>query len=76
MLELKIIIYNLWDSCDLAIWKGGDFMKKKRVLYAITCALGSGIIGFFVNDLDDIYGIILFTVGVALMVSSIIKLSR
>lgn len=51
-------------------------MKKKKLLYAITCALGSGMIGFFAKDLNEIYGSILFTIGIILMVSSIIKLSK
>lgn len=51
-------------------------MKKEKILYAITCALGSGMIGFFSNDLNEIYGILLFTIGVILMVSSIIKLCK
>ncbi|HHT38009.1 MAG TPA: hypothetical protein GXZ95_01170 [Mollicutes bacterium] len=51
-------------------------MKKKKLLYAITCALGSGMIGFFAADLNEVYRIALFTIGVVLMVSSIIKLSK
>ena len=51
-------------------------MKKKKLLYAITCALGSGMIGFFANDLTEAYGCILFGIGVALMVYSIINLNK
>jgi len=51
-------------------------MKNKTRLYAITCALGSGLVGFFAKDLNEIYGIILFTIGIALMVYSIINLSK
>ena len=28
-------------------------MKKKKMLYAILCALGGGIIGFFANHLTE-----------------------
>ena len=51
-------------------------MKKKKLLFAIICALGSGMIGFFANQLSEIYGCILFGVGVALMVYSIFNLSK
>ena len=47
-------------------------MKKKKLLYAILCALGGGIIGFFANQLTEWYGCVLFGLGVALMVYSII----
>ena len=51
-------------------------MKKKKMLYVILCAIGSGMIGFFANQLTVIYGCILFGLGVALMVYSIINLSK
>ena len=51
-------------------------MKNKKILYIITCALGSGIVGFFANYLTWVYGSILFGIGVALMVYSIINLSK
>ena len=55
---------------------GGGCMKKKKILFAILCALGGGIIGFFANRLSDWYCCILFGFGVALMVYSIINLSK
>lgn len=51
-------------------------MEKKKLLYVIICALGSGMIGFFANKLTEIYGCILFGLGVSLMVYSIINLSK
>ena len=51
-------------------------MKKQRLLFAILCALGGGIIGFFSNYLNEIYGCLLLGFGVALMVHSIINLSK
>ena len=51
-------------------------MEKKKILFVIICALGSGMIGFFANHLTKIYGCILFGLGVALMVYSIINLNK
>ena len=51
-------------------------MKKKKSLYAILCALGSGTVGFFADQLTEIYGCIFFGIGVGLMVYSIINLSK
>ena len=51
-------------------------MKKKKILFAIICALGSGMVGFFANHLTAVYGCILFGLGVALMVYSIFNLNK
>jgi len=51
-------------------------MNNKKVLYSILCALGGGIIGFFANALTEWYGCLLFGLGVALMVYSIINLNK
>lgn len=51
-------------------------MKKKKLLFAIICALGSAMVGFFANQLNEVYGCILFGIGVALMVYSIFNLSK
>lgn len=51
-------------------------MKKKKIIYAVFCALGSGMVGFFANQLAEVYGCILFGIGVGLMVYSIINLSK
>ena len=51
-------------------------MKKKRKLYVLLCGLGGGIIGFFANHLTEWYGCVLFGLGVALMVYSIINLNK
>ena len=51
-------------------------MKKKKLLYAILCALGGGIIGFFANQLIEWYGCVIFGFGVALMGYSIINLNK
>ena len=51
-------------------------MKKKKILYAILCALGAGFIGFFANQLTERYCCVLFGLGVALMVYSIVNLNK
>jgi len=51
-------------------------MDKKKLLYAILCALGGGMVGFFANQLSEIYGCIFFGIGVGLMVYSIFNLSK
>ena len=51
-------------------------MKKMKLLYALLCAVGGGIIGFFANQLTEWYGCISFGFGVALMVYSIINLNK
>jgi len=51
-------------------------MKNKKMLYIITCTLGSGTVGFFANYLNEVYGCILFGIGVGLMVYSIVNLNK
>ena len=47
----------------------------KKILHNICCALGSGIIGFFANQLNTVYGCVLFTLGVAMLVASMLVAS-
>lgn len=49
-------------------------MKKR--LYGVLCGVGGTLIGVFANRLDTIYGGVLFTFGVFLLVFSIIKLNK
>ena len=51
-------------------------MKKKNLLYALLCALGGSTVGFFANHLTEWYGSLLFGIGVALMVYSIVNLNK
>lgn len=44
----------------------------KKVFQVICCATGAGMIGFFANQLNTIIGCVFFTIGVALLVGSII----
>ncbi len=48
----------------------------KKVLHVICCAVGSGMIGFFANRLNTVGGIVCFTLGVVLLVGSIIIISK
>lgn len=49
---------------------------KKDFLYSMMCALGGGLVGFSANRISEIYGSILFTLGIFLMTFSIIKLNK
>ncbi len=44
----------------------------KKVFQVICCATGAGMIGFFANQLNTIIGCVFFTLGVTLLVGSII----
>ena len=48
----------------------------KNVLQVICCAVGSGMIGFFANQLNTVVGCVFFTLGVAMLVASIIIISK
>ena len=54
--------------------EGGIRMKK--VLQVMCCAAGSGMIGFFANQLNTAVGSICFSVGVVLLVASIIIICK
>ncbi len=48
----------------------------KKVFHVICCAAGAGMIGFFANQLNTVVGCVFFTLGVALLVGSIIFVSK
>ena len=48
----------------------------KKIIQIIGCAAGGGMIGFFANQLNTIIGSICFTLGVALLVGSIVLVSK
>jgi hypothetical protein len=50
--------------------------KMKKAFQVICCAAGAGMIGFFANQLDTVTGCVFFTLGVALLVGSIILVSK
>ena len=48
----------------------------KKIFQVICCAVGAGMIGFFANQLDRVVGGVFFALGVALIVGSIILVSK
>ena len=48
----------------------------KKVLGIICCAAGSGMIGFFANQLNSLVGSACFSLGIILLVASIIMLNK
>ena len=48
----------------------------KKTFQVICCAAGAGMIGCFANQLNTVIGCVFFTLGVALLVSSIILVSK
>ena len=48
----------------------------KKVFNFICCATGAGMIGFFANQLNTLVGCVFFTLGVVLLVGSIILVSK
>ena len=48
----------------------------KKVFQVICCAAGAGMIGFFANQLNTVIGCVFFTLGVVLLVGSIIPVSQ
>lgn len=43
--------------------------------WGIGCAVGSGMIGFFADRLNTPFGIVLFALGVAMVVTSILQMT-
>ena len=48
----------------------------KKTLQMTGCALGSGMIGYFANQLTGALGSTLFALGIALLVGSIVAMSH
>ena len=48
----------------------------KKAFCVISCAVGAGMIGFFANQLNTVVGCLFFTLGVVLLVASIILVSK
>ena len=46
----------------------------KKTFQVICCAAGAGMIGFFANQLNTVIGCVFFTLGIVLLVGSIIIL--
>ena len=48
----------------------------KKAFQVIGCAAGAGMIGFFADQLSTVAGCVFFTLGVILLVGSIILVSK
>ena len=48
----------------------------KKVIQAVGCAVGGGMIGFFANQLNTVIGSVCFTLGVTLLVASVALISK
>ena len=48
----------------------------KKICRVGGCALGGGMIGFFANQLDTVWVIVLFALGVAMLVGSIVEITK
>ena len=48
----------------------------KTMIQIICCAAGAGMIGFFANQLNTVVGCVFFTLGIVLLVGSIILVSK
>lgn len=51
-------------------------MKKSKLLFLLLCAVGGGMIGYFVTQLNRPMSAVLVGVGAFLLVFSLIMLSR
>ena len=51
-------------------------MNMKKAFQVIFCAAGAGMIGFFANQLNTVVGCVFFTLGIALLVGSIILVAE
>ena len=48
----------------------------KKAFQVICCAAGAGMIGFFANQLNTVVGSACFTLGIVMLVISIILISK
>ena len=70
----KIFLYNIIVA---TINIGGiKFMNKVKVVYGFLCGVGGILIGLFANSLNTIFGGGLFSIGIAILVFSIVKFTK
>ena len=55
---------------------GIKFMNKVKMAYGFLCGVGGILIGLFANSLNTIWGGGLFSIGIATLVFSIVKLNK
>ena len=48
----------------------------KKIIPIACCTLGSGMIGFFANQLNTVVGSLLFTLGVVILVISVVLITK
>ena len=51
-------------------------MNKVKLFYGFLCGIGGILIGVFANSLNTILGRGLFSLGIAILVFSILKLNK
>ena len=55
---------------------GIKFMDKLKMAYGFLCGVGGILIGLFANSLNTILGGGIFSIGIAILVFSIVKLNK
>ena len=48
----------------------------KKIIQIACCAFGSGMIGYFATQLNSVIGVVCFTLGVSMLVGSIVAISK
>lgn len=48
----------------------------KKIIQIACCALGSGMVGYFANQLNTVAGCVFFTLGIAMLAGSIVAISK
>ena len=51
-------------------------MNKVKMVYGFLCGVGGILIGLFANNINTILGGGLFSIGIAILVFSIVKLNK
>ena len=70
-----ITVYHFGIIINLNFIKYKGNLWYKKALQVICCAVGGGMIGFFVNRLNTVVGAVCFTLGVVMLVASIAMFS-
>jgi len=51
-------------------------MDKEKIIYGILCGIGGILIGLFANKLNTVLGGGMFSLGIVILVFSIIKINK
>ena len=68
--------YNIYDKIKKHKIVSKRNYTMKKTMQIICCALGSGMIGYFANQLNTVVGSMLFILGIVMLVISIAMISR